>query len=345
MTPNEWKNAIFPHHCWMCGFNPATSQECRWLETHHIDRKGHSTVRADHSSNYFLTCNVDHAGALANMPHAMQLAYKIHMDSENYSLREWLMLRDPALRAPDRVTEQEITKEYAKMFGHHKIPDVHNFKNLRGRRFGRLLVLCFGGRKKKKSMWKCRCDCGKIIAINSSNLLRGDTKSCGCLRSELLKVEKRTHGLSGKKILSVWHAMIGRCFNQDNPEYVNYGGRGIAVCDRWKNDPKEFYSDMGDPPAGMSLGRIDNDGDYSPDNCRWETMSQQNRNSRRTVLVTHGGKTQCLKDWALELGIPYDRVIGRRRCGQSDLQALGLEQRVTMREVEDCLDWLENQRG
>ena len=108
MTPEEWKAKIFPHHCWICGFNQATSQECRWLEVHHIDRKSHSTVRADHPANYFLACNVDHAEALANMPHAKQLAYKLKHDPDYFDLEEWLSLRDHELKAPDRVTYREI---------------------------------------------------------------------------------------------------------------------------------------------------------------------------------------------------------------------------------------------
>jgi hypothetical protein len=108
--------------------------------------------------------------------------------------------------------------------------------------------------------------------------------------------------------------MHNRCSNPNEPSYKNYGGRGIAVCDRWASF-EAFAADMGERPANHSIDRIDNDGPYSPENCRWATKAEQARNSRRTVMLTHEGETLCLKDWSTRLGIPYARMQYRYSRG------------------------------
>lgn len=110
IKPNEWKDSLWLQVCWICGFNPAFMFG-RHLEVHHIDRRSHATTRANHPCNYFLTCNVDHVGKLATMPHAKQLAYKYLHDEGDFDLDAWLLLRDPDLRAPGRVTMQEVYQE------------------------------------------------------------------------------------------------------------------------------------------------------------------------------------------------------------------------------------------
>lgn len=124
------------------------------------------------------------------------------------------------------------------------------------------------------------------------------------------------HGLSGLPVYSVWQAMHRRCYHPQDPNFPYYGGRGIRVCERW-NDLANFLADMGHPPEGMSIGRIDNDGPYETSNCRWETQEQQNENTRRNRYVTWDGRTQTIKAWAQELDMEPRRISERLSRGWS----------------------------
>jgi hypothetical protein len=122
-----------------------------------------------------------------------------------------------------------------------------------------------------------------------------------------------------------WLMMIQRCSDETYPTFHRYGGRGITVCARWRDSFAAFRDDMGPrPSASHSVGRIDNDGPYSPENCRWETMAEQTRNRCTNINVTHNGKTQCLMDWAAELGINYFTLNKRIRRGMDHVTALTL---------------------
>lgn len=157
--------------------------------------------------------------------------------------------------------------------------------NLKGERFGRLLVIerATGTHLRKGVHWLCRCNCGteKIIA---SDLLRSkETKSCGCLKKDAASIAHFKHGYEGTPTYICWVALKFRCLNKDYWQYQDYGDRGISVCDRWLVF-ENFLADMGERPKEKSIGRIDNDGPYDLLNCRWETRSQQARNTRATVL-------------------------------------------------------------
>lgn len=172
-------------------------------------------------------------------------------------------------------------------------------------------------------MWKCTCDCGQETTVWQYHLRRGKQKSCGCMRLAMSGSAQFIHGWSHHRISSVWRAMINRCHNPKNRGFYLYGGRGVAVCQRWRESLIAFIEDMGLPPTDKhTLDRIDNDGDYEPGNCRWATMATQNRNRRNNVMITYKGKTQCLTDWAHELGVSVDLIIARRRRGWSDERAL-----------------------
>lgn len=163
----------------------------------------------------------------------------------------------------------------------------------------------------KRSKWWVRCDCGTELEVWGSALLSGSTKSCGCLRRELTVAKNYRHGEAGTKLYSVWSSIWQRCTNPEDPAFHNYGGRGIRVAERWR-DFAAFKEDVGPRPSDKhSLDRKENSKGYEPGNVRWATPAEQARNTRRNVMRTHEGRTQCLKDWATEFGIPYYTLVDR----------------------------------
>lgn len=192
-------------------------------------------------------------------------------------------------------------------------------------RFGRLTTTgpkfsAPSGRQGKTACKQpCICDCGKTINVKPINLRKGVSKSCGCLRLELsterLVQATTKHKKCGTPEYISWAGMLSRCRNPKNSYYQNYGGRGVAVCERWA-DFANFLEDMGEKPsASHSLDRIDADGNYDPENCRWATPQEQARNRRSNHLLTLDGKTQCVQAWADEYGIHQSRICNRLAAG------------------------------
>lgn len=188
--------------------------------------------------------------------------------------------------------------------------------NLIGLRFGRLIVIGKDG-VNQRTKWLCTCECGNITSVLGTQLKDGRTQSCGCLHKERASKAKRTHGLS-KKIseYGIWDNMKKRCYSPDVKSYKHYGARGIKMCDRWKSSFILFLADMGRRPSKeYSIDRIDNDGDYKPENCRWATRKEQSRNMRRNVLVTINGVTKCVTDWVSYFNISKGTVSERLARG------------------------------
>lgn len=151
---------------------------------------------------------------------------------------------------------------------------------LEGLRFGKLKVVYLARTESGRAGYFCLCDCGNSKVIPTGSLTSGRTQSCGCIRSEVVSKAFKTHGMYGTPTYKVWHNMLQRCTNPNNTRYADWGGRGIKVCERWSIF-ENFFADMGVRPEGLTIDRIDNDGDYCPTNCKWSNQSEQTLNSRR----------------------------------------------------------------
>ena len=203
--------------------------------------------------------------------------------------------------------------------------------DLTGRRFGMLVAVEYVGRKNGRTLWRCICDCGKESVTGYSNLMTGNTKSCGCMEKANLEYFQRhsyrrksasldfSGTLNKHPLYGLWSSMLTRCYNKNSKHYNIYGGRGIKVCDRWlpvNFGFEHFVSDMGERPSNMhTLDRINNDGDYCPENCRWATITQQSNNKRKSIIVYYFGKRIYLKELCQIIGLNYSRVAHQIQKG------------------------------
>ena len=187
---------------------------------------------------------------------------------------------------------------------------MSNLKDLTGQKFALLTII---GRVKNdakgKAYWKCLCDCGKITIVSGSNLRSGAVKSCGCLRHK----EKDTHHLSNTRLYRIWNAVIQRCNNKEHWAYKYYGAKGINVCEEWRNDFLAFYKWAMENGYSekLTIDRIDNEKDYSPQNCRWVDRKVQANNRTFCKMIEYDGKTQSLMQWCEELSLNYKRIHSR----------------------------------
>lgn len=204
------------------------------------------------------------------------------------------------------------------------LPRMGTRYNLTGQRFGRLLVLKEAGRNKDKSvLWLCRCDCGNEYSATTYLLRSGKSESCGCLNRERIVESCRTHGLSNTPLWNSWRNMVKRTTDPKDTNYSYYGGRGISVCSEWRQSFEAFVRDMGPTHGdGLTLDRIDVNGNYEPTNCRWATPLEQGRNKRNNRLLTFRGETMPLSAWAERVGVHHTVIRARLRNGWSVERAL-----------------------
>lgn len=198
--------------------------------------------------------------------------------------------------------------------------------NIIGQKFNRLTVLelfkkeqvyLFNGKKNGfRYFYTCLCDCGKLTVVAKSHLLSGHTQSCGCISQKHLKTDTR--------LFRIWNGIKGRCFNKNNNKFKNYGGRGISIYEEWKNDFKAFYdwSMANGYQEDLTIDRIDNNGNYEPNNCRWVSQKVQQNNKSNSCLIEYNGKSLTLSQWAELYGLNYSTVKSRLSYGWTIEKAL-----------------------
>lgn len=198
--------------------------------------------------------------------------------------------------------------------------------DLTGQYFGRLEVIRYDHTEKSGKYWLCHCECGNTKVIKGSLLQNGHTRSCGCLVKERGHEMLTKHGLYNvnPKLHNVWNSMKERCNNPKHHAYENYGGRGIKVCDVWQHDFKAFleWSMANGYAEGLTIDRINVNGNYEPSNCRWATQKQQANNTRRNKFYEFNGKKQTVTQWAEEKGIGKTTLDSRLKAGWSFEKAI-----------------------
>jgi len=174
-----------------------------------------------------------------------------------------------------------------------------------GQKFGKLTVT-----HPASGFSTCLCECGASSTVKNCRLISGNTTSCGCTKRNVLGDSRRRHGRSNSRLTGykdrtygIWQAMKDRCTNSNRKDWHNYGGRGILVCDEWKDSFEAFVQDMGNAPEGKTIDRIDVNGSYTKENCRWITLAEQSANQRKSIRYTIDGVTKTVNGWAKEWDI------------------------------------------
>ena len=184
------------------------------------------------------------------------------------------------------------------------------FQDLSGQKFGKLTAIKVVGKSKKgESIWECLCDCGNITKSTCSNLKRGHTKSCGCYK----KICCVTHHEANTRLYKIWKGIKNRCCNKRTPQYCDYGGRGITVCDQWLKNYINFrdWALANGYEDNLTIDRINNDGNYEPNNCRWVNNKIQSNNRRDNCFITYLGETLTISQWGDRLGIDATTIRAR----------------------------------
>jgi hypothetical protein len=198
------------------------------------------------------------------------------------------------------------------------------FIDLTGKKFNKLTVIEFIGRKNNHSLFKCKCDCGNESIVYSNNLIRNHTTSCGCFNIYSTINRSTTHNLRKHPLYVSWIGMRNRCYYEKHNRFKNYGGKGIKVFENWKNDFLEFYNWAVNNgwEKGLSIDRIDNNLDYCPTNCKFSTSKEQSRNRTSNIKITVDGETKILIEWAESKNIHYETLRKRLKKGWTDYEII-----------------------
>lgn len=197
--------------------------------------------------------------------------------------------------------------------------------DLTGEKFGRLKVIEYAGNNKAgKAKWKCQCNCKKIIITLGTDLISGHTTSCGCKRHEEHNKKARKHGGKHTRLYRIWHGMKNRTCNKNAEEYKDYGGRGIGICTEWKSDFENFrnWAEKNGYKDNLTIDRIDNNKGYAPENCRWVTQKENDRNKRNNKKMEFKGEEKTLAEWAEIYNVNYSTLKTRIRNGMTIEKAL-----------------------
>lgn len=187
------------------------------------------------------------------------------------------------------------------------------FIDLTGQKFGRLTVVKRAENKGREVRWVCECECGNYCIVLRSSLKTGQTRSCGCLKSENSRNMLISHGMAGTRLYKIWTNMKRRCYSPKSQRYKNYGAKGIRVCNEWKNNFDNFakWAYENGYTENLTIDRIDINKNYEPSNCRWATWKEQGQNTSRTHWITYNGETHSMSEWADILNINY-KALARR---------------------------------
>lgn len=193
-----------------------------------------------------------------------------------------------------------------------------NIRDLTGKKFGRLTVIGLHPTETRKTYWACQCECGNVKVVRSDSLQSGAIRSCGCLKKQQDRANltaNHSHKMSGTRIYWIWQGLKGRCYNPHDARYERYGGRGITVCDEWKNSFESFYdwAIANGYSESLTIDRRDNDKGYSPDNCRWATNKEQSNNRSTNIRITIGNATKSLTEWCEIFELDFGTVVERYR--------------------------------
>ena len=203
---------------------------------------------------------------------------------------------------------------------------MSKYIDLTGRQFGDWKVVRYAGTTKNgQAKWMCECKCGTKRAVIGSNLRNRSSRNCGCIRAEKLKNKEETHKMSKSRLYNIWKEILQRTTNEKNKNYRYYGGRGIGICNEWRENFETFakWSNENGYSPNMTIERRDNSKGYQPDNCYWATMKEQSRNKRSNHWLTYRGKTKTITDWAEDIGMKKTTLTNRiNRLGWSTEKAL-----------------------